>query len=41
MTGSEFAAVATTLPMADQQAITTMMREMVREPLDETPPSIA
>jgi hypothetical protein len=41
MTGSEFAAVVTTLPMADQQAITTMMREMVREPLDETPPSIA
>ena len=41
MTGSEFAAVVTTLPLADQQAITTMMREMVREPLDETPPSIA
>jgi hypothetical protein len=41
MTGSEFAAVVTTFPMADQQAITTMVRELMREELDETPPSVA
>jgi hypothetical protein len=41
MTGSEFATVVTTLPMADQQAITTMVRELLREELDETPPSVA
>lgn len=41
MTGSEFAAVVTTLPMADQQAITTIVRELLREELDETPPSVA
>jgi hypothetical protein len=41
MTGSEFAAVVTTLPMADQQAVTTMVRELLREELDETPPSVA
>jgi hypothetical protein len=41
MTGSEFAAVVTTLPMADQQTITTMVRELLREELDETPPSVA
>jgi hypothetical protein len=35
MTGSEFAAVVTTLPMADQQVITTMVREILREKLDE------
>jgi hypothetical protein len=40
MTGSEFAAVVTTLPMADQQAITTMVRELLREEL-EPPPSVA
>jgi hypothetical protein len=31
MTGSEFAAVVTTLPMADQQMITTMVREILQE----------
>jgi hypothetical protein len=31
----------TTLPMADQQAITTMVRELLREDLDETPPWVA
>jgi hypothetical protein len=31
MTGSEFAAVVTTLPMADQQAISTMVREILQE----------
>ena len=31
LTGSEFAAVVTTLPMADQQEICTMLREMVQE----------
>jgi hypothetical protein len=31
MTGEEFAAVVTTLPMADQQAITTMVREILQE----------
>jgi hypothetical protein len=30
MTGGEFAAVVTTLPMADQQAISTMLRELVQ-----------
>jgi hypothetical protein len=34
MTGSEFAAVVTTLPMADQQVITTMVREILNEKLD-------
>jgi hypothetical protein len=32
---------ATTLPMDDQQALTTMVRELLREELDETPPSVA
>jgi hypothetical protein len=41
MTGSEFAAVVTTLPMADQQAITTMVRELLREELDEAPLPVA
>jgi hypothetical protein len=41
MTGSEFAAVVTTLPVADQQAITTMVRELLREDLDEPPPAVA
>jgi hypothetical protein len=31
MTGSEFAAVVTTLPMADQQAISHMVRELLQE----------
>ena len=31
MTGSEFAAVVTTLPMADQQAIGAMVREILQE----------
>lgn len=31
MTGSEFAAVVTTMPMADQQAITTKLREILQE----------
>jgi hypothetical protein len=31
MTGGEFAAVVTTMPMADQQAISTMLRELVQE----------
>jgi hypothetical protein len=31
MTGDEFAAVVATLPMADQQAISTKLREMVQE----------
>jgi hypothetical protein len=31
MSGSEFAAVVTTLPMADQQAISTMVREILQE----------
>jgi hypothetical protein len=31
MTGNEFAAVVTTLPMADRQAIGTMLRELVQE----------
>jgi hypothetical protein len=30
-TGAEFAAVLSTLPMADQQAISTMVREIVQE----------
>jgi hypothetical protein len=41
MTGSEFAAVVTTLPMADQQMITTMVHEILREKLDEAPAQIA
>jgi hypothetical protein len=40
MTGSEFAAVVTTLPLADQQMITTMVREILREKLDEAPAPI-
>ena len=35
MTGSEFAAVVTTLPMADQQAISTMVRELVQQERDQ------
>jgi hypothetical protein len=31
MTGSEFAAVVTTLPMADQQMITAMVHEILQE----------
>jgi hypothetical protein len=31
MTGDEFAAVVATLPTADQQAISTKLREMVQE----------
>jgi hypothetical protein len=30
-TGAEFAAVVTTMPMANQQAIRTMVREIVQE----------
>jgi hypothetical protein len=30
-TGAEFAAVVATMPMADQQAITAMVREMTQE----------
>jgi hypothetical protein len=35
MTGSEFAAVVTALPMADQQAIGTMLRELVQQERDQ------
>jgi hypothetical protein len=31
MTGGEFAAVVTTLPMADQQAIGAMIRDLLHE----------
>ena len=31
MTGSEFAAVVATIPMADQQAIRAMVREILQE----------
>jgi hypothetical protein len=31
MTGTELAAVVATMPMADQQAITAMVREMTQE----------
>jgi hypothetical protein len=31
MTGAEFSAVVTTLPTADQQAISTMVRELLQE----------
>jgi hypothetical protein len=31
MTGNEFAAVVATMPMADQQAISTMVRELLQE----------
>ena len=31
MTGGEFAAVVATMPLADQQAIRTMVREIVQE----------
>jgi hypothetical protein len=35
MSGSEFAAVVTALPMADQQAISTMVRELVQQERDQ------
>jgi hypothetical protein len=41
MTGEEFAAQVAELPISDQQAIRTMIREILSEKLDETPPSIA
>jgi hypothetical protein len=31
MTGNEFAAVVATLPMADQQAVGAMLREILQE----------
>jgi hypothetical protein len=31
MTGGEFAAVVATMPLAEQQAIRTMVREIVQE----------
>jgi hypothetical protein len=35
MTGNEFAAVVTTLPMADQRAIGTMLRDLVQQERDQ------
>jgi hypothetical protein len=37
MTGSEFAAVASTLPIADQHAIETMVRKILRKVKPDEP----
>ena len=37
MIGDEFAAVVTTLPMADQQAIGAMLRDLSQSAISEAP----